>query len=153
MNANEIINEKQNTNTSSTLTVLRLKYFTSDNFINKFDKVLIVSIVIRDLINLTKEKENINMFYRTWFTFDISLDQIKSQFRMRISLVVLVGMIWQLFVTFRITTEQIQLIHQPCCAVCPDNKYFLIWFGKSFKTCWSGNHFFILIGKIFENVD
>ena len=57
MNANEIINEKQNTNTSSTLTVLRLKYFTSDNFINKFDKVLIVSIVIRDLINLTKEKE------------------------------------------------------------------------------------------------
>ena len=93
MNANEIINEKQNTNTSSTLTVLRLKYFTSDNFINKFDKVLIVSIVIRDLINLTKEKENINMFYRTWFTFDISLDQIKSQFRMRISLVVLVGMI------------------------------------------------------------
>ena len=69
MNANEIINEKQNTNTSSTLTVLRLKYFTSDNFINKFDKVLIVSIVIRDLINLTKEKENINMFYRTYLVY------------------------------------------------------------------------------------
>ena len=69
MNANEIINEKQNTNTSSTLTVLRLKYFTSDNFINKFDKVLIVSIVKRDLINLTKEKENINMFYRTYLVY------------------------------------------------------------------------------------
>ena len=69
MNANEIINEKQNTNTSSTLTVLRLKYFTSDNFINKFDIVLIVSIVIRDLINLTKEKENINMFYRTYLVY------------------------------------------------------------------------------------
>ena len=44
-------------------------YFTSDNFINKFDKVLIVSIVILDLINLTKEKENINMFYRTYLVY------------------------------------------------------------------------------------
>ena len=48
-------------------------------------------------------------------------------------LVVLVGMIWQLFVTFRITTEQIQLIHQPC-------------------VVWTNKNIFLSDFRIFKNL-